>query len=206
MRSALSDITGIGTSRQRELLRHFGSVRKIREATVEDLAAVPGMGPKAARAVRDYFDAHVELAPAPEPAGPEAPAQAADEDALDSAFAEAEAEGEGEADAEGEAEAGAPGDADVEPDRGRDRQRVEPPPESAEFVSGWLYKQRRESEAFPSDERASDRAVRPPWSPCWPWPWRAVATTRRRCRARTPRTSSAPGTYRWDPSHVPAWA
>ena len=43
LRSALSDIAGIGATRQRELLRHFGSVRKIREATLEDLAAVPGM-------------------------------------------------------------------------------------------------------------------------------------------------------------------
>jgi excinuclease ABC subunit C len=64
LRSSLSDIPGIGETRQRELLRQFGSVRKIREAALEDLAAVPGMGPKAAQAVRDHFDAHPEPAPA----------------------------------------------------------------------------------------------------------------------------------------------
>jgi excinuclease ABC subunit C len=60
LRSALSDIAGIGETRQRDLLRHFGSVRKIREAALEDLLAVPGMGRKAAQAVRDHFDTHPE--------------------------------------------------------------------------------------------------------------------------------------------------
>jgi excinuclease ABC subunit C len=112
LRSALSDITGIGVTRQRELLRHFGSVRKIREATLDELAAVPGIGRKAAAAVRAYFDAHGELAPPPGPASVEAPAQAADEDAVDSAFAEAEAE------VEPEPETDAEGDAPGEPDPG----------------------------------------------------------------------------------------
>ena len=43
LRSALAEIPGIGEGRQRLLLRHFGSVKKIREATLEDLAGVPGM-------------------------------------------------------------------------------------------------------------------------------------------------------------------
>jgi excinuclease ABC subunit C len=89
LRSALSDIAGIGVSRQRDLLRHFGSVRKIRDASVEDLMQVPGMGKKAAEAVRAYFDAHGELAP-PVNAASEAPAEA-EEDAVESAFAEQEA-------------------------------------------------------------------------------------------------------------------
>jgi excinuclease ABC subunit C len=63
LRSALSDIVGIGETRQRDLLRHFGSVRKIREASVEELLAVPGMGRKAALAVRDHFDSHPEPTP-----------------------------------------------------------------------------------------------------------------------------------------------
>jgi excinuclease ABC subunit C len=128
LRSALSDIQGIGEHRRRELLRHFGSVRKIREASVEDLCGVPGMTRKVAEAVRRYFDAHGELAPvatlavAPNPSGdapaPDAggagaledtPLAAGEEEALESAFAEAEAdadaseaEGDGDAaDAEG---------------------------------------------------------------------------------------------------------
>jgi excinuclease ABC subunit C len=92
LRSALSDITGIGETRQRELLRHFGSVRKIREASLEDLLAVPGMGPKAAEAVRAYFAAQPAAAPAPPPAEPDGPDPEAEEDALESAFAAVEPE------------------------------------------------------------------------------------------------------------------
>jgi excinuclease ABC subunit C len=90
LRSALSDIAGIGATRQRELLRYFGSVRKIRDASIEDLLKVPGMGKKAADAVRAYFDAHGELAP-PVNAASEAPAEA-EEDAVESAFADQEGE------------------------------------------------------------------------------------------------------------------
>jgi excinuclease ABC subunit C len=91
LRSALSEIAGIGTQRQRDLLRHFGSVRKIRDASLEDLLAVPGMGRKAAQAVRAFFDA--QPAPPPPAASPaEAPASEAEEDALEAAFAEVEPE------------------------------------------------------------------------------------------------------------------
>src|SRR5947208_16219886 len=43
IRSALDDVPGVGPVRKRALLRHFGSVKGIREAEVDDLAAVPGM-------------------------------------------------------------------------------------------------------------------------------------------------------------------
>jgi excinuclease ABC subunit C len=96
LRSVLSDIAGVGAGRQRELLRHFGSVRKIREASVEDLARVPGVSRKTAEAVRAYFDTHRDLTaapPAPATAPDEVPnpeAEEAEEDALESAFAEVE--------------------------------------------------------------------------------------------------------------------
>ena len=51
LRSALSDIPGIGPGRQRQLLRHFGSVKRVREATVDELAAVAGMTRTSAEAV-----------------------------------------------------------------------------------------------------------------------------------------------------------
>ncbi len=51
LRSALGDVPGIGPQRQRLLLRHFGSLKKIRDATIEELAAVPGMTSKSAAAV-----------------------------------------------------------------------------------------------------------------------------------------------------------
>ncbi|HXI56286.1 MAG TPA: excinuclease ABC subunit UvrC [Polyangia bacterium] len=57
LRSALSTIPGIGAGRQRLLLRHFGSLKKIREASLEDLAAVPGVTRKAAQAVYEYWQA-----------------------------------------------------------------------------------------------------------------------------------------------------
>jgi excinuclease ABC, C subunit len=55
LHSVLSLVPGIGPTRQRDLLRHFGSLKKIREASLEDLLAVPGLTRKAASAVRDYF-------------------------------------------------------------------------------------------------------------------------------------------------------
>jgi excinuclease ABC subunit C len=43
-RSALDELTGVGPKRKRALLRAFGSLRRIREAPVEEIAAVPGIG------------------------------------------------------------------------------------------------------------------------------------------------------------------
>jgi excinuclease ABC subunit C len=45
VRSALDEIPGVGPSRKRALLRAFGSVRRIREAPLDEIAAVPGIGP-----------------------------------------------------------------------------------------------------------------------------------------------------------------
>ncbi len=56
LRSALDDIPGIGAVRRRVLLRHFGSLRAIREASVDDMAKVVGMSRSAAEAVRRFFD------------------------------------------------------------------------------------------------------------------------------------------------------
>jgi excinuclease ABC subunit C len=52
LRSALDEIQGIGPKRKRELLRRFGSVRGIKAATLEELAAVPGMTLRQAKAVK----------------------------------------------------------------------------------------------------------------------------------------------------------
>jgi len=52
LRSALDEVNGIGPKRKRELLRRFGSVRGIRSATLEELAAVPGMTLKQARILK----------------------------------------------------------------------------------------------------------------------------------------------------------
>ncbi|MCR1782949.1 excinuclease ABC subunit UvrC [Nocardioides carbamazepini] len=50
--SLLDDVPGLGEVRRRTLLRHFGSLRKLRAATVEEIAAVPGVGPRTAAAIK----------------------------------------------------------------------------------------------------------------------------------------------------------
>ncbi len=54
MTSAL-EIPGIGTKRRRALLKQFGSVRRIKEASVEDIAAVPGITRALAERVKEYL-------------------------------------------------------------------------------------------------------------------------------------------------------
>jgi excinuclease ABC subunit C len=53
MESPLESVRGIGKKRRLELLRRFGSVEAIRDASVEELAAVPGMNRKAAAALKE---------------------------------------------------------------------------------------------------------------------------------------------------------
>ncbi|HIZ20286.1 MAG TPA: excinuclease ABC subunit UvrC [Firmicutes bacterium] len=54
--TVLTEIEGIGPARAKALLRHFGSMKAIREASAEELAAVKGISHPAADAVRKYFD------------------------------------------------------------------------------------------------------------------------------------------------------
>ena len=48
---ALDDVPGLGPVRRAALLKKFGSVRKLSSAGVEDIAAVPGIGPKLAATI-----------------------------------------------------------------------------------------------------------------------------------------------------------
>jgi excinuclease ABC subunit C len=57
LRSELDEIPGIGATRRQRLLKHFGSVREVRQASLEQLAKAPGMNKKAAQQVLDYFAA-----------------------------------------------------------------------------------------------------------------------------------------------------
>jgi excinuclease ABC subunit C len=63
-RSRLSDIPGLGPKRIKELLAHFRSIDAIQLASVETLAAAPGMGPGLARVVWEYFHPQELEAPA----------------------------------------------------------------------------------------------------------------------------------------------
>ena len=51
--SVMDDVMGIGPKRKRMLLRRFGSVQAIREAPVEEVAAVPGMTLRLARKLKE---------------------------------------------------------------------------------------------------------------------------------------------------------
>lgn len=60
-KSSLTDIDGIGTTRAKNLLKHFGSVKNIKEAELEELENAPSMNRNAALAVYNYF--HEEKTP-----------------------------------------------------------------------------------------------------------------------------------------------
>ncbi|MGH3509979.1 MAG: excinuclease ABC subunit UvrC, partial [Nocardioidaceae bacterium] len=49
--SLLDDVPGLGEVRRKSLLRRFGSLRRLRAATVEEIAAVSGIGPRTAEAI-----------------------------------------------------------------------------------------------------------------------------------------------------------
>lgn len=51
LRSALDEITGIGPAYQKKLLNHFGSVKRMRQASQEELEAVKGIGSAKAEAI-----------------------------------------------------------------------------------------------------------------------------------------------------------
>jgi excinuclease ABC subunit C len=51
--SVLDDVPGLGEVRRKTLLKHFGSLKKLRGATVEEIAQVPGIGVRTAGAIKD---------------------------------------------------------------------------------------------------------------------------------------------------------
>ncbi|GAA3715191.1 excinuclease ABC subunit UvrC [Gordonia hankookensis] len=63
--SVLDGVPGLGRTRRTALVTHFGSVARLREATLEDISGVPGIGVATARAVREALAADVPAADAP---------------------------------------------------------------------------------------------------------------------------------------------
>ncbi len=53
--SILDDCPGVSENRKKLLLRHFGSIEKLRQATAEEIRAIDGVGPKLAESVVEYF-------------------------------------------------------------------------------------------------------------------------------------------------------
>ncbi len=70
--SELDALPGVGPARRKALLKHFGSLKALRQATVEQVAAVPGMGQRSAEKLLaalavgpEAGDESLEKAPAP---------------------------------------------------------------------------------------------------------------------------------------------
>jgi excinuclease ABC subunit C len=53
--SILDDCPGVSENRKRLLLRHFGSIERLRQASAEEICAIEGIGPKLAETLVDYF-------------------------------------------------------------------------------------------------------------------------------------------------------
>ncbi|SCL15616.1 Excinuclease ABC subunit C [Micromonospora nigra] len=69
--SALDDVPGLGEMRRKALLRHFGSLKRLSAATVEEITEVPGVGRRTAEAILAALDTDST------PADPATPADSA---------------------------------------------------------------------------------------------------------------------------------
>lgn len=54
--SELDAVPGLGKSKQAALRKHFGSMKKIRAASIEELIEVPGVGPKLAATIKESLE------------------------------------------------------------------------------------------------------------------------------------------------------
>lgn len=68
--SALDSVRGLGEHRRKALVTHFGSVAKLKQATVEEITSVPGIGTTTAKAVLEALGVSPEEGPGTSPEGP----------------------------------------------------------------------------------------------------------------------------------------
>jgi excinuclease ABC subunit C len=66
--SALDEIAGLGEARRKAVLRHFGSLKRLKAASVEEVMEVPGVGRRTAQAVVTALAAGAPATPAFDPA------------------------------------------------------------------------------------------------------------------------------------------
>jgi excinuclease ABC subunit C len=52
LKSSLDEVPGVGPKRRKSLIRHFGSLRAVKEATVEEIASVDGISPSLAAEIK----------------------------------------------------------------------------------------------------------------------------------------------------------
>lgn len=62
--SPLDDVPGLGETRKQALIKHFGSVKKLRSATIDQICEVPGIGRKTAEAIAVALAQAAPVAPA----------------------------------------------------------------------------------------------------------------------------------------------
>lgn len=62
--SPLDDVPGLGETRKQALIKHFGSVKKLRQATIDEICEVPGIGRRTAESVAAAFATAAPAAPA----------------------------------------------------------------------------------------------------------------------------------------------
>ena len=55
--SILDEVEGIGPRRKKDIMKHFGSMKRLREASVDEIAAVKGVSEDVARALYDTLRA-----------------------------------------------------------------------------------------------------------------------------------------------------
>nr|MDQ6907542.1 helix-hairpin-helix domain-containing protein [Chloroflexota bacterium] len=52
LHSSLDDVRGIGPKRKKQLLTHFGSVKQIKQVSLDELATAPGMTREVAERIK----------------------------------------------------------------------------------------------------------------------------------------------------------
>lgn len=62
--SPLDDVSGLGETRKQALIKHFGSVKKLRQATIDEICEVPGIGRRTAESVAAALASNTPAAPA----------------------------------------------------------------------------------------------------------------------------------------------
>lgn len=62
--SPLDEVAGLGETRKQALIKHFGSVKKLRQATIEEICEVPGIGRRTAESVAASLASAAPAAPA----------------------------------------------------------------------------------------------------------------------------------------------
>ncbi|MFD8938405.1 excinuclease ABC subunit UvrC [Streptomyces sp. NPDC059578] len=62
--SPLDDVSGLGETRKQALIKHFGSVKRLRSATIDEICEVPGIGRKTAESIAAAFARAAPAAPA----------------------------------------------------------------------------------------------------------------------------------------------